>query len=66
MGDHIEILFYYLEEGESFQHNDNRGIVTRCRECAYAVPSAALGHLDCERTGETVKPEDYCSQAKRG
>ena len=61
---HIEMIIDYLAQGDDFQYNDNRGILTRCCNCVYYDTYKDLP--ECGSDGIMYPdPDDYCSKAVR-
>lgn len=64
MSKHIEMIISYTTDGSDFQYNDNRGVLTRCKDCVFADgQSRACRNFDGLR-GE-LGELDFCSKAVR-
>lgn len=64
MSKHVEMIIDYITEGTDYQYCDNKGILTRCKDCIFANPYVRVcnrsGGLDC-----IIGELDYCSRAVR-
>lgn len=60
MVQHVEMIIDYVVDGDDFQYNDNRGSLTRCKDCDYLY-----GRYCREPShGSTfVHGDDFCSKA---
>lgn len=60
---HVEMIIDYTTDGTDFQYSDNRGILTRCRDCKWADDSN--GWCDNPFGLPEIKPDSYCCFAER-
>lgn len=67
MAKHVEMIIDYVintDQGEDFQYCDNKGILTRCRDCVYANPYDRACNWKYGLNG-TINELDFCSKAVR-
>ena len=58
---HIEMIIDYSVDGDDFQYHDNKGILTRRKDCMRVDPK----NCRCLLTNLEVHELDYCSKAVR-
>ena len=64
MRKHVEMIIDYIVKDEDFQYNDNKGLLTRCKDCIFADGRSRACRNPDELRGE-LGELDYCSRAVR-
>ena len=53
------IMSYNLDENGKLIKARRKEELTRCKDCGFRIKS------ECNRVGQTVKPDDFCSEGRR-
>ena len=64
MRKHVEMIIDYIVMDEDFQYNDNKGILTRCKDCIFADGRSRVCCKPDGFRGE-LGELDYCNKAVR-
>jgi len=64
MNKHVEMITDYLVVDEDYQYSDNKGVLTRCGDCAFANPYDRVRNRIGGLNG-TIGELDFCSKAVR-
>ncbi len=67
MGEHIEMIIDYVIDGADYQYFDNKGLLTRCKDCQHYrwFENEIEEGMWCLELDRETKESDYCSFGKR-